>query len=257
MNEQQFYQQHGYVLLPQLLSGQNIAGLNQSVMSVYSQWCRKNNHDIGFDQLVNMHSLTLPEYFAQQPESRLAFFQQLSCSVLVQRLQLIFGSTLYFHNTQLFFNPLDVVRKNYWHRDMQYSHIPDEQQQQLHHQLTSLHVRIPLVDETGIELIPHSHKQWDSELERNVRFAMNGQEQHNDLPHSQLISLKQGDVLVFNAQMIHRGRYVFNAARLALDICMGTAHPLIDGFRDRTVQPTAQELTQIENRQWFVEAAKL
>ena len=257
MNEQQFYQQHGYVLLPQLLSSQNIAGLNQSVMSIYSQWCSKNNHYTGFDQLVNMHSLTLPEYFAQQPESRVTFFQQLSCSVLVERLQLIFGSKLYFHNSQLFFNPVDVARKNYWHRDMQYSHIHEEHQQQVHHQLTSLHVRIPLIDETGIELIPHSHRQWDSVHERNVRFALNGHQQHDDLPASQLIHLKQGDVLVFNAQMIHRGRYDFNAARLALDICMGTAHPLIDGFRDRTVQPTAQELTQIENRQWFVEAAKL
>ena len=140
---------------------------------------------------------------------------------------------------------------------MQYRHIPDEQQQQLHHQLTSLHVRIPLVDETGIELIPHSHRHWDSAHERNVRFALNGHQQHDDLPDSKLIHLKQGDVLVFNAQMIHRGRYDFNVARLALDICMGTPHPLIDGFRDRTVQPTAQELTQIGNRQWFIEAAKL
>ncbi|RYY78346.1 MAG: phytanoyl-CoA dioxygenase [Moraxellaceae bacterium] len=200
---QRHYQHHGYVVLPQLLDIAQISQLDQSIKLIYAQWLARNQHSRGFDQLVNMHSLSLPHYFMQHPKMRLAFFQQLSCTVLVDALKNLFDPDLYFHNTQLFFNPADPARQNYWHRDLQYSPIPDAQQQQAHSEFTSLHVRIPLLQETGIELIAHSHQHWDSDLERNVRFAMNGQEQHNDLPHSQLISLKQGDVLVFNAQMIH------------------------------------------------------
>ncbi len=257
MDNKQFYQQNGYVLLPQLLDNKNIAQLRHSVMSVYKQWHTNNQHTPGFDQLVNMHSLTYPQYFKSHPELRLQFFDLLASAKLVNILKAYFGEAIYFHNTQLFFNPVDKTRNNYWHRDLQYSPISDEQQQQLHLQLTSLHVRIPLIDETGIELIPHSHIQWDSELERNVRFALHGHQQHDHLPHSQLMTLKQGDVLIFNAQMIHRGRYDFNHERLALDICIGKPHPLIQGSMETRVQPTADELAQLENSEWFIEAGKL
>ena len=255
--QQHHYQQHGYLVLPQLLNPLQISQLYQSIKPIYMQWLEQNQPNPGFDQRVNMHSLTLPKYFAGQPQQRLAFFQQLSCKVLVDTLKAVFGEKLYFHNTQLFFNPADLQKQNYWHRDLQYSPISEVQQQQAHAELTSLHVRIPLRDETGIELIPHSHQQWDSGLESKVRFAKDGYQQHDDLPHSQLISLKQGDVLVFNAQMIHRGRYDFNAERLALDLCIGTPHPLIQGFRDSALQPTVDEIAQIENREWFVEAKNL
>jgi ectoine hydroxylase-related dioxygenase (phytanoyl-CoA dioxygenase family) len=253
----QHYQDMGYAVVPQLLDHSQIAQFHRSIEPIYAQWLDQNQHNPGFGQLVNMHSLTLPQYFVQQAEKRLEFFQQLSCGVLVDHLKALFGAKLYFHNTQLFFNPADPNKQNYWHRDLQYSPIPDTQQQQVHAELTSLHVRIPLLDEAGIELIPHSHQYWDSDLERNIRFARYGHQQHDDLPHSQLITLKKGDVLIFNAQMIHRGRYDFNAERMALDICIGTAHPLIEGFRDKAVQPTTDELAQIENKQWFVEAMKL
>lgn len=253
----QYYQDNGYVILPQLLDSLHIAHLRQCIAPIYAQWLAQSQHNQGFDQLVNMHSLTQPHYFMQHSAKRLAFFQQLSCTVLVDALNSLFDETLYFHNTQLFFNPTDPQRQNYWHRDLQYSPIPDAQQQQVHTELTSLHVRIPLLDETGIELIPQSHQHWDSALEHQVRFAKVGHQQHDDLPHSQLINLKQGDVLIFNAQMIHRGRYDFNRERLALDLCIGTPHPLIEGFRDTTVQPTVDELAQIENKGWFMEAAKL
>lgn len=257
LQAQQQYQNNGYVVLPQLLDVRQIARLTHSIVPVYQQWLVQNRHHKGFDQLVNMHSLTLPQYFVQQPAQRLELFKQLSCIALVEQLRAVFGTGLYFHNTQLFFNPADPNRHNYWHRDMQYSMIPDAQQQQLHTELTSLHVRIPLLDETGIELVPHSHRRWDSDLESKVRFARDGYQQHDDLPHSQLITLKQGDVLVFNAQMIHRGRYDFNAVRLALDLCLGKPHPVIQGFMDQAVQPTPEELAQIDNREWFAEAAKL
>lgn len=252
----QYYQDNGYVILPQLLDSLHIAQLRQCIAPIYAQWLAQNHHSQGFNQLVNMHSLTQPQYFIQHPEKRLEFFQQLSCTVLVDGLKSLFGEALYFHNTQLFFNPADSQRQNYWHRDLQYSPISDTDQQQLHAELNSLHVRIPLLEETGIELIAHSHQHWDSALEHNVRFAKAGHQPHDDLPHSQLITLIPGDVLVFNAQMIHRGRYDFNTTRLALDICIGTPHPLLEGFRDNTVRPTVDELAQIENKSWFMEAAK-
>lgn len=251
------YQRHGFQILPQLLNHAEIEQLRGFILPIYQQWVAQNQHLAGFDQLVNMHSLTHPQYFVGQPEQRATFFNQLANPKLVKSLQDIFGQDLYFHNTQLFFNPRNTQKTNYWHRDLQYSSVPDAMQQHMHHQLTNLHVRIPLVDEIGMELIAHSHHQWDTELEKKVRFALDGHQQHHDLPNSQLIELKHGDVLVFNAQMIHRGRYDFNAERLALDICIAKPHHLLNDFIDATIQPTLEELGQIAHADWYQHAAKL
>lgn len=226
----QHYEQNGYLILPQLLDANIIEQLRQLVIPIYQQWIKQNQHYDWFNQLVNMHSLTAPEYFLHTPEQRMQLFNLLTLPALVDVMTNVFGEGLYFHNTQLFFNPRDPLKHNYWHRDLQYSDVPDTQQQAIHEELTSLHVRIPLLDETGLELIPHSHKAWDTPLEHAVRFAKDGHAQHDDLPKSQLISLKQGDVLIFNAQMIHRGRYDFNTERFALDICIGKRHALLSRF---------------------------
>lgn len=245
------YDQQGYVILPAFFDTSVITQFQQLVLPIYQQWIAQTQHYDFFADLVNMHSLTLPEYFQSSPAQRLQLFNLLASPALVDVMTELFGEGLYFHNTQLFFNPRDLLKQNYWHRDLQYSDIPDEQQQALHHQLVNLHVRIPLLDETGLELIPHSHTQWDTPLEFSVRFAKDGHTQHDELPDSQLISLKQGDVLIFNAQMIHRGRYEFNAERLALDLCIGQRHAQMDAFMDGRVQPTVEELAHIQCPQWF------
>lgn len=64
--------------------------------------------------------------------------------------------------------------------------------------------------ETGIELIPGTHARWDTELERNVRLECQGHRQHEDLPGARLLSLQPGDVLIFSANMLHRGNWQRN-----------------------------------------------
>jgi ectoine hydroxylase-related dioxygenase (phytanoyl-CoA dioxygenase family) len=257
LSQKDAFAQQGYLVLRQQYPLGDLARLSQIVQAVYQQWIELHQQDAGFDTLVNMHSLTHPHYFVSQPEQRLELFNLLANAQLVAQLEQIFGSTLYFHNTQLFFNPKNPLQHNYWHRDLQYSPIPDETQRQVHQELCSLHMRIPLLDETGIELIPHSHQAWDTPLERTVRFAQDGLHQHDDLPDSELIALQRGDVLIFNAQMIHRGRYDFDQQRLALDICIGTPHKLLAGTMNQQIQPDAEELALIQHNRWYVEAARL
>lgn len=256
IGDRKLYDQQGYLVLKQIFEPSALEALKAQVAPIYHQWQQRNQQVSGYTQQVNMHSLTHPAYFAQS-EARMEFFQHLAHPRLVQTLKTIFGSAIYFHNTQLFFNPADPNKTNYWHRDLQYSALGDDLQKQIHHELLSLHVRIALMDETGVELIPHSHRQWDSPLEHAVRFAREGHHQHDELPYSHLIKLKAGDVLVFNSQLIHRGRYDFNAQRLALDLCIGTPHAAIREFMDTSVQPTADELAQLKHNDWFVEATRL
>lgn len=251
------YETEGCVVLRSLLDKDEISALALQVEHIYKQWQSANKSNIYDYKLVNMHSLTSPEYFQEHPQQRLDFFNALASIKLTKALESMFGTNLYFHNTQLFFNPTNKERLPYWHRDQQYSQIEDAVQRAEQNKMLSLHVRIPLLPEKGLELIKGSHKRWDTNLEKNVRFELDGHKNSDSLPDSTLIELEVGDVLIFNSQMIHRGNYELNPERKALDLCIGKPHPLVSGFLDPNVLPTKEELDKIENKQWYQSALSL
>ena len=245
------YNELGYIVIPNFLSETEITPIANHVDSIFNSWMNKHKLDVFEQQLVNMHSLTDQEYFEHSKEERINFFNSITPLKLVQLIESIFGEGIYFHNTQLFFNPSNSKARPYWHRDMQYSPIPDELQKTEQRNMVSLHIRIPLVKEKGVEVIPTSHNRWDTELERNVRLELNGHKNYEELPNGKLIELGVGDILIFSAQMIHRGNYKLNNSRKALDICVGKHHQLSSGFIDENVLPTNQEINLIQNNQWY------
>lgn len=257
MHSQQTFQQQGFIVLRQFYSHIELAEFRRCIDAVFPSWFEQNRQTI-FDQCqVNMHSLTHSDYYVDNSAQRVQFFKAIVAEKLATQLNLMFDDEIYFHNTQLFFNPPNPKRTPYWHRDLQYSPVPDEQQQRAQAEMLSLHVRIPLVPETSLELVPGSHRQWDSDLERDVRFERNGHTQNETLPGSELVALKAGDVLIFDAQMLHRGLYANDAERMALDLCLGHPHPLTNSFLDSAVLPTDDELQQLADPELYLNARKL
>lgn len=252
------YDTQGYVVIKKLFCQDEIGNITAMVVDrIYQQWLAENREALSQQQLVNMHSLTSPKYFLNHSAARIKFFEFLVSRKLTDLLEHLFGDGLYFHNTQLFFNPIDQSQLPYWHRDLQYSPIEDEIQAQAQPNLLSLHVRIPLVIEKGIELIPGTHKRWDTELERNVRLELNNHTNSEELPGAVLIGLEPGDILIFNAQMIHRGNYQLNPARKALDLCLGKEHPLTAKFLTQDILPSEREIRYIRNKQWYKRAREI
>ena len=251
------FEKQGYIILTKFFQPEEIHQLTHIVDRIYSQW-REENHDALIEQqLINMHSLTHPKYFKDLSHQRIQFFELISPKKLTRVLAQLFNTEIYFHNTQLFFNPHNKEKQPYWHRDLQYSPIEDAVQAAEHSNMLSLHVRIPLVAEKGVELIPGTHKRWDTKLESNVRFELNGHKNHEPLPGAVLTELDPGDMLVFNAQMIHRGNYELNSTRKALDLCIGKPHPLVEKFLDPMGLPTDEEIEHIHNSCWYSLARKL
>jgi len=109
----------------------------------------------------------------------------------------VFGDSLYFHGTQMFFNPLDGRRRPYWHRDLQYMSYDETRQRALLSELCNLHVRMPLRSERHFMLVPGSHARWDSELERDVRLESSGHHSWEELPSATVFDLEPGDTLIF------------------------------------------------------------
>lgn len=257
MNTVKQFEEQGHVILPKFFNPEEIDHLTRIIDRIYNQW-QEENHDALIEQkLINMHSLTNSRYFQGCNNKRAEFFELLLPNKLTNTLESIFKTDIYFHNTQLFFNPHDKEKQPYWHRDLQYSPIDDSVQAAEHNNMLSLHVRVPLIAEKGVELIPETHKRWDTELERNVRFENNGHRNHESLPGSVLIELEPGDVLIFSAQIIHRGNYALNPTRKALDLCVGKPHPLVENFLDPTGLPTDEEIKHIHNSHWYDLARKI
>ncbi|MEM7063360.1 MAG: phytanoyl-CoA dioxygenase family protein [Cyanobacteria bacterium P01_B01_bin.77] len=257
MDASKQFETQGHTILRNFFEPEEIGQITSIVDRIYSQWQAENYHALIEQQLINMHSLTHPQYFQGRSHERQRFFELIASAKLTQTLGQLFNTDLYFHNTQLFFNPYQKGKQPYWHRDLQYSPIDDAVQAAEQHNMLSLHVRIPLIAEKGVELIPDSHLRWDTELERNVRFELNGHHNHAELPGSVLIELEPGDILIFSAQIIHRGNYALNSTRKALDLCVGSPHPLVLGFLDKTGLPTDDEIQHISNCSWYVLAREL
>lgn len=251
MTERDKYDEKGYVVLRGIFSESEMQALEQQVDRIYDQWLTVNQSDAVEYSLINMHSLTSAKYFETSPPDRISFFEAIASKKLTEQLNAIFGNGLYFHNSQLFFNPHDGDRDPYWHRDIQYNPIEEETQREQLGEMLNLHIRIPLIGETGVELVPGTHKRWDTELERNVRLEIDGHRNSEALPGAELTHLEVGDILIFSANMIHRGNYALNKSRKALDLCVGKAHFLTSRSVDPSVLPTDEEMPKITNSDWY------
>lgn len=251
METAETFKQQGFIAVKTFFDSAQIDGLTKIVDRIYRQWLAENRAAYIENRLINMHSLTSPRYFEHRAAERLRFFQLLASDRLTELMTGLFGDEIYFHNTQLFFNPYQNSRQPYWHRDMQYSTIDDSALKAEQANLLALHIRIPLAPETSIELIPGTHRRWDTDLERDVRLELNGHRNSEALPDSVLISLEPGDILIFDAQMLHRGNYHPNPARKALDLCLSKPHPFTLPYLDAGNLPSLAELELIENKQWY------
>jgi len=245
------YQQYGYVTFRKFFNDDELSLLESHVDRIYQKWRFENKTEIVAQKLVNMPSLTRSEYFQEYPEQRTAFFKAIVSKKLTNAIESMFDTDIYFHNTQLFFNPPNKECLPYWHRDMQYSSINEAVQREEHAKILSLHIRIPLLAEKGLEVIAGTHKRWDTGLERKVRLELDDHKNSESLPGSELIELDRGDILIFSAQMIHRGNYELSRERKALDICVGKYHPLTSDFLDSSVLPTSEEIANIDNNHWY------
>jgi ectoine hydroxylase-related dioxygenase (phytanoyl-CoA dioxygenase family) len=159
-----------------------------------------------------------------------------------------------FMNTQLFFNPVNPILKDFWHRDCQYDHDVDIQKKVIH-ETQVLHLRVPLFDELGMELVPGTHQRWDNDEEFSVRQELNGKLSSDNLSTGKKIALAAGDLLVFSADMIHRGLYGMD--RLALDILIFDSAANFIDYVDDDCLPDDTILKEILDPRLFINTINL
>lgn len=245
------YNEHGYFVIRDFFNTAEISSLRKVILKFHELW-KQDNATFYREVAFNSSLITGSKYLAE--DDRLTLFNFISSKKIMNIVDSVITDNPAFMNTQLFFNPVNPQLKDFWHRDCQYDHDVDVQKKVIH-ETQVLHLRVPLFDELGMELVPGTHKRWDNEEEFNVRQEEKGRESNEALSTGKKIQLAAGDLLVFSADMIHRGLYGLD--RLALDILVfDSAGDFVD-YVDDDCLPDASMLENINDPRLFINTLHL
>ena len=106
-----------------------------------------------------------------------------------------------------------------------------------------------------MELVPGTHKRWDNDEEFNVRQEEKGRVSSENLSSGKKIKLAAGDLLVFSADMLHRGLYGLD--RLALDMLVFDSAADYADYVDDDCLPDNLMLSKIDDPRIFVNTINL
>jgi ectoine hydroxylase-related dioxygenase (phytanoyl-CoA dioxygenase family) len=245
------YHEHGYIVLRHYFTPEEMSSLRDVILKFHERW--KADHATFYrEEAFNSSLITGSQYL--DDTDRLTLFNFISGKKLMKVIETLIPSNPAFMNTQLFFNPVDPALKDFWHRDCQYDHDIEGQKKAVN-ETQVVHLRIPLFDELGIELVPGTHKRWDNEEEHNVRQEEQGRSSNDALAQGKTIPLAAGDVLVFSADMIHRGLYGLD--RLALDILVFDPTGNFADYIDDDCLPPKSMLANIADPRLFQTSYRL
>ncbi len=245
------YDDVGYFVIRNYFNTDEISSLREVILKFHQLW-KKDNVKFYQEEAFNSSLITGSEYL--EPDDRVTLFNFISSKKMINVVESVIPVDPAFMNTQLFFNPVNPQLKDFWHRDCQYDHDIDIQKQVIHNTQV-VHLRVPLFDELGIELVPGTHKRWDNEEEFDVRQEEKGRVSSEGLSTGKKIKLAAGDLLVFSADMIHRGLYGLD--RLALDILVFDSKADFVDYVDDDCLPETSMLEKIDNPRLFMNTLHL
>ena len=240
------YDEYGYFVVRECFTQDEMVALRKVILQFHQAW-KADNLEFYKEVAFNSSLITGSEYLTDN--NRLTLFNFISSNKLMQLVNAVIPNHAAFMNTQLFFDPYNQELTDFWHRDCQYDHDTENQKKAIK-ETQVMHLRVPLFDELGMELIPETHKRWDTPEEFDVRNEENGRLSNEDLPNAKKIPLAAGDVLVFSADMIHRG--IYGMDRLAFDILVFDSRSDFSDYVDDDCLPNASLIPKIDNPQLFL-----
>jgi ectoine hydroxylase-related dioxygenase (phytanoyl-CoA dioxygenase family) len=245
------YEDNGYLVLKDFVKESDLLKLREAAAQFHQSW-KQENLQFYAEKAINSAYLTAKKYLNNTERETL--FKFIGSAKLMDVVASVMDGRPTFMNTQLFFDPVNQRQRNYWHRDPQY-HMTVEEQKQALLGPNVVHFRVPLVDEPGVELIPGTHRRWDKDDELDVRLERNGRKNHENLSTGIKVKLDAGDLLVFSANMIHRG--IYGMDRMSLDILFCDPVPELVKFVDDDCFPESDLLDKLENADAFKSAIEI
>lgn len=245
------YSESGYFVIRDYFSESEILSLRKVISIFHDSW-KRDNEKFYNEEAFNSSLITGSQYLSSV--ERIELFNFISSKKMMAVIDLLIPVNPVFMNTQLFFNPVNTQQKDFWHRDCQYDH-DIESQKRIIKETQVVHLRVPLFDELGMELVPGTHLRWDTDEEFGVRYELGEKLSSDSLAGGETVALSAGDLLVFSADMIHRGLYGMD--RLALDVLVfDSADDYVD-YIDEDCLPDSAMLQEIGDSRIYLNTMKL
>ena len=237
------WQRDGYIVVPGLLSQARAARLAAIAEPILAQWrgCNPETGEPGGGaDATCMRHLNHPGYFDRQSRAGLIeLLQAVADPAVLDVCRVILDAEPLFRCTSLFMNPQTHNLDGNWHRDSQFHH-PDEEQEK--HAIaaggdlgSSVQLQVALVPSDDVEVVPGSHRRWDTDAEYAIRRAdKQKNNRSNSMPGALRVALAAGDAVAFNPLALHRGRYHADRPRRTLMLTYTSAvYPRFDYFSDQ------------------------
>ena len=245
------YEEQGYFVIRNYFTASQISSLRKIILTFHQLW-KKDHATFYQEEAFNSSLITGSEYLSF--DDRVTLFNFISSKKMMALIDSVIPNKPAFMNTQLFFDPVNLQQKDFWHRDCQYD-FDIEAQKKVINETQVLHLRVPLFDELGMELVPGTHKRWDNEEEFAVRQETKGRVSSESLSSGKKIKLAAGDLLIFSADMIHRGLYGLD--RLAFDILVFDPAGDYADYVDDDCLPTQAMFDEIDDPRLFINTVRL
>lgn len=246
------FEKLGFLVARGLFANGELTKLHDVLQKFHQAWLA-DNADFYQERAVNSAYITSSKYL--RDEERRVLFEFIGSGKIAAALLEVIPGQSAFGGSQLFFDPFNPEQKNYWHRDTQYNDWTIAQQKKWLFGTNALHFRVPLRRERGIELVPGTHRRWDTVEEFDIRKEQNGRVSSDNIVGTEEIALNRGDLLVFSGNMIHRGLY--GGDRFAFDILFGDATSELVQFVASDALPTEALLENVQCPAAFLNTLRL
>lgn len=173
--------------------------------------------------------LNHPEYFKNNIEDYKIIMNTICDDRILSVVNTILNQKAIFRTTSYFYEPKDGIQDGNWHRDTQFGlKIESEEEKKILEcaQLpsTGVQMQIALEPSEDVEFVPRSHKRWDTPEEYNIRLANNQANNcSNQMPNAMRFYQKPGDMIAFDPNGLHRGRYHSDKIRRTLMLTYSTS----------------------------------
>ena len=241
------WREQGFVLVREFLPQEQTQLFKEICEHALQQWLQNGSpdHEGGGNPAWFMRHINQPEFFRDRPEQLTKLLDLAADPRVLEIVRMMLGEEPIFYCTSLWFNPRTGNIDGDWHRDTQFLTKSDEEEQDMLFgripTTTGVQVQIALIASADVEIVPGSHRRWDTPEEYHVRKADHAAHARTEqMPGASRVALEPGDAVAFNPCIMHRGRYHADKPRRTLMLSYSRA----------SVKPTHNFFT---NQPWSLE----
>lgn len=233
------WNEQGFISVKALLNKEEVSQLLKICNRIKQEYEKANNCGQGTASENHcMRHLNHPDYYSNFKSEYETFMNTICHEKILNIANSILNQKTMFRTTSYFFEPKTGMKDGNWHRDSQFIYKDEAREKEEIFKVakmpsSGIQLQIALEPSQDIEYVPFSHKRWDTIEEYNIRLKDNQvNNRSNFMPNAIRFNQEPGDMIAFDPNGLHRGRYHSDKIRRTLMLTY-SSKPNFDYFTDQ------------------------